>query len=50
MEHRAPSHRRYQKVLDGLMKVLSIDLRVSDAGCAAMKLRKLVDFGDVFCN
>jgi ribonucleoside-diphosphate reductase alpha chain len=37
----------YPKVLDGLMKVLSIDLRVSDAGWAAMKLRKLVDFGEL---
>ena len=37
----------YPKVLDGLMKVLSIDLRVSDPGWAAMKLRKLVDFGEL---
>lgn len=37
----------YPKVLDGLMKVLSIDLRVSDVQWAAMKLRKLVDFGEL---
>ncbi|TWO71563.1 adenosylcobalamin-dependent ribonucleoside-diphosphate reductase [Caenimonas sedimenti] len=38
---------RYPKVLDGLMKVLSIDLRVSDPNWAAMKLRKLTTFGEV---
>jgi ribonucleoside-diphosphate reductase alpha chain len=37
----------YPKVLDGLMKVLSIDMRVSDPDWAAMKLRKLVDFGEL---
>jgi len=37
----------YPKVLDGLMKVLSIDMRVSDPNWAAMKLRKLVDFGEL---
>jgi ribonucleoside-diphosphate reductase alpha chain len=35
---------QYPKVLDGLMKVLSIDLRVSDPNWAVMKLRKLTTF------
>jgi ribonucleoside-diphosphate reductase alpha chain len=38
---------QYPKVLDGLMKVLSIDMRISDPGWVAMKLRKLTDFGEV---
>jgi ribonucleoside-diphosphate reductase alpha chain len=37
----------YPKVLDGLMKVLSIDLRISDPAWAVMKLRKLTNFGEV---
>lgn len=37
----------YPKVLDGLTRTLSIDLRVSDPAWAAMKLRKLVDFGEL---
>lgn len=38
---------RYPKILDGLTKMLSIDLRVSDPKWAAMKLRKLLNFGEV---
>jgi len=38
---------QYPKVLDGLMKALSIDMRVSDPNWAAMKLRKLTTFGEV---
>lgn len=38
---------RYPKVLDGLMKVLSIDMRVSDPKWVAMKLQKLANFGEV---
>lgn len=37
----------YPKVLDGLMKMLSIDMRVSDPAWIAMKLRKLVGFGEL---
>ena len=37
----------YPKVLDGLMKVLSIDMRVSDPAWIATKLRKLTSFGEV---
>lgn len=38
---------QYPKVLDGLMKTLSIDMRVSDPAWVAMKLRKLSNFGEV---
>ena len=38
---------QYPRVLDGLMKMLSIDMRVSDPKWVAMKLSKLVDFGEV---
>jgi len=38
---------QYPRVLDGLMKVLSIDMRISDAQWVAMKLRKLRSFGEV---
>jgi ribonucleoside-diphosphate reductase alpha chain len=38
---------KYPRVLEGLMKVLSIDLRISDPAWAAMKLRKLTTFGEV---
>jgi len=41
---------QYPRVLDGLMKALSIDMRISDPNWAAMKLRKLLTFGDVCCN
>lgn len=37
----------YPRVLDGLMKVLSIDMRVSDPEWVAMKLRKLLNFGEL---
>lgn len=37
---------RYPKVLDGLCKVLSIDMRVSDPAWVVMKLRKLLSFGE----
>lgn len=37
----------YPKVLDGLMKTLSIDMRISDPAWVAMKLRKLLNFGEV---
>ena len=37
----------YPKVLDGLMKVLSIDMRVSDPAWVATKLSKLTNFGEV---
>jgi ribonucleoside-diphosphate reductase alpha chain len=37
---------QYPKVLDGRMKVLSIDLRVSDPNWAVMKLRKLTSFSE----
>lgn len=38
---------QYPRVLDGLMKVLSIDMRVSNPQWVAMKLRKLLNFGEV---
>lgn len=38
---------QYPKVLDGLMKMLSIDMRISDPAWVAMKLRKLTNFGEV---
>jgi ribonucleoside-diphosphate reductase alpha chain len=38
---------QYPKVLDGLMKVLSIDMRVSDPAWVATKLSKLTNFGEV---
>lgn len=37
---------KYPKVLDGLCKVLSIDMRVSDTSWAVMKLKKLLTFGE----
>jgi len=37
---------KYPKVLDGLCKVLSIDMRVSDTSWALMKLKKLLAFGE----
>lgn len=38
---------QYPKVLDGLMKMLSIDMRVSNPQWVAMKLQKLTNFGEV---
>lgn len=38
---------QYPKVLDGLMKTLSIDMRISDPAWIAMKLRKLTSFGEM---
>ena len=38
---------QYPKVLDGLMKTLSIDMRISDQTWIAMKLKKLTTFGEV---
>ena len=38
---------KYPRVLDGLMKLLSIDMRVSDPEWVATKLRKLANFGEV---
>lgn len=38
---------RYPAALNGLMKVLSIDMRVSDPKWVAMKLQKLANFGEV---
>lgn len=38
---------KYPKVLDGLTKLLSIDMRVSDPAWVAMKLQKLTTFGEV---
>lgn len=38
---------QYPKVLDGLTKMLSIDMRVSDPAWVAMKLRKLMNFAEV---
>ena len=37
---------KYPKVLDGLSKILSIDMRVSDTSWVIMKLRKLLNFGE----
>lgn len=37
---------KYPRVLDGLTKLLSIDMRVSDPKWAQMKLRKLRNFGE----
>lgn len=37
----------YPAALNGLMKVLSIDMRVSDPKWVAMKLEKLANFGEV---
>jgi ribonucleoside-diphosphate reductase alpha chain len=36
----------YPKVLDGLCKLLSLDMRVVDANWIGMKLRKLLNFGE----
>lgn len=36
----------YPRVLDGLCKVLSLDMRVVDANWIGMKLRKLLNFGE----
>lgn len=38
---------KYPRVLDGLMKVLSIDMRVSDPKWIDMKLKKLETFGEL---
>lgn len=38
---------RFPAALNGLMKVLSIDMRVSDPKWVAMKLQKLANFGEV---
>ena len=38
---------QYPRVLDGLMKTLSIDMRISDPAWVAMKLRKLSNFGEI---
>lgn len=38
---------QYPKVLDGLMKTLSIDMRISDPAWVAMKLSKLTSFGEL---
>ena len=38
---------QYPRVLDGLMKTLSIDMRISDPAWVAMKLRKLANFGEI---
>lgn len=37
---------KYPRVLDGLTKLLSIDMRISDPSWVIMKLRKLVNFGE----
>jgi ribonucleoside-diphosphate reductase alpha chain len=37
---------QYPRVLDGLAKVLSIDMRISDPAWVIMKLRKLTTFGE----
>ncbi len=37
---------RYPRVLDGLTKLLSIDMRISDPQWAQMKLQKLATFGE----
>lgn len=37
---------KYPRVLDGLTKLLSIDMRVSNPAWVVMKLRKLLDFGE----
>lgn len=37
---------RYPRVLDGMTKLLSIDMRVSDVSWILMKLRKLTKFGE----
>lgn len=37
---------KYPKVLDGLTKLLSIDMRISDPAWVVMKLRKLLKFGE----
>jgi ribonucleoside-diphosphate reductase alpha chain len=36
----------YPKVLDGLCKLISLDMRVVDANWIGMKLRKLLNFGE----
>jgi ribonucleoside-diphosphate reductase alpha chain len=36
----------YPRALDGLCKVLSLDMRVIDPGWIGMKLRKLINFGE----
>lgn len=38
---------QYPAALNGLMKMLSIDMRISDLEWVAMKLRKLANFGEV---
>ncbi len=38
---------QYPTALNGLMKMLSIDMRISDLGWVVMKLRKLSNFGEV---
>lgn len=38
---------QYPTALNGLMKMLSIDMRISDPGWVVMKLRKLANFGEV---
>ncbi len=38
---------QYPTALNGLMKMLSIDMRISDPGWVVMKLRKLSNFGEV---
>ena len=37
---------KYPRVLDGLTKLLSIDMRISDPTWVIMKLRKLLSFGE----
>lgn len=37
----------YPRVLDGLTRLLSIDMRISDPAWIAMKLSKLVNFGEL---
>lgn len=37
---------KYPRVLDGLTKVLSIDMRISDTAWVVMKLKKLLTFGE----
>jgi ribonucleoside-diphosphate reductase alpha chain len=36
----------YPRVLDGLCKLISLDMRVVDANWVGMKLRKLINFGE----
>lgn len=37
---------KYPRVFDGLTKVLSIDMRISDTAWVVMKLKKLLSFGE----